>query len=233
MFRAVQRTDVGVRRSINEDRVLTSPSLGVWAVIDGMGGHEGGEAAAQRIVDHLAAASGTNEPLSIGDLVARLSEANIDIIARNAVSGLRSGATVVAGVVKNEIFHCAWAGDSRAYHVSGCSVALLTRDHSVVQELVDAGVLRASEADRHPQSNVVTRALGIDRRMVVETVEAPFRPRDRIILCSDGLSRSLRESELASPHDIDGLADALIRQALERDGSDNISLVILERLGDE
>lgn len=220
------RTHVGHVRTLNEDRFLDRADAGLFAVVDGMGGHRGGDQAAQTVVDALRQLA-SQADVSGATLTQALDSANHAIHERNLASGERAGATIVAACVDGDAAHLAWAGDSRCYHFSRGTVRQMTRDHSVVQELVDAGLLSASDAERHPQANVVTRALGVGPRCDLETRRIALAPGDRLLLCSDGLSRSLRLEDLTDGP-IDMLADALLGQALARDGSDNISLVLIE-----
>ncbi|THD36259.1 MAG: serine/threonine-protein phosphatase [Sphingomonas sp.] len=227
--RSVARSHVGLVRAINEDRVFDCAEAGVWAVADGMGGHAGGDLAAQAVVDRLRAL--TTGPRTIGftDMLVALGQANGDIRQRNDRLGTDAGATVVAAMIDGSRAHIAWAGDSRAYRLRAGQVDLLTHDHSVVQELVDAGLLAAEAAERHPQAHVVTRALGVDDDPRLQTTVVEFLPGDRLLLCSDGLSRSLTghvgEGELGL------IADQMLAGALCRDGSDNISLILAEFTG--
>jgi serine/threonine protein phosphatase PrpC len=161
-------------------------------------------------------------------MLVALGQANGDIRQRNDRLGTDAGATVVAAMIHGTTAHIAWAGDSRAYRLRDGALALLTHDHSLVQELVDAGLLTADAAERHPQSHVVTRALGVDDDPRLQTVSLALVPGDRLLLCSDGLSRSLQSGELFRG-DIDQLCDQLLAASLGRDGSDNISLILVEQ----
>jgi serine/threonine protein phosphatase PrpC len=221
------RTHVGHVRALNEDRFLDRPQAGLFAVIDGMGGHRGGDEAAQSVVDALRQLGTAPEDVSAARVIDALTRANTVIHERNVATGQHAGATVVAAHVDGDTVDLAWVGDSRCYHIGRGTVRQLTRDHSVVQELVDAGLLTAAGAETHPQANVVTRALGVGARCDVETRRIGLATGDRILLCSDGLSRSLRPEDLTD-RPIDELADALLGHALARDGADNISLVLIE-----
>jgi serine/threonine protein phosphatase PrpC len=225
--RSVSRSHVGLVRSINEDRVFDCPEARVWAVADGMGGHAGGDLAAQAVVDRLRTLTGGSRTIGFTDMLVALGQANGDIRQRNDRLGTDAGATVVAAMVHGTTAHIAWAGDSRAYRLRDGCLDLLTHDHSVVQELVDAGLLTADAAERHPQSHVVTRALGVSDDPRLQTASLDLVPGDRLLLCSDGLSRSLRPDEPLRG-DIDRLGDQLLAASLGRDGSDNISLVLVE-----
>ena len=221
------RSHLGRVRRINEDRVFDWPDGAVWAVVDGMGGHRGGDLAAQSVIDALRALAAAGAPPTPAAVLAALHEANARIFARNQSNGEQAGATVVAMSRSAGKVHLAWAGDSRCYRIRDGDVRLLTRDHSVVQDLVDAGLLTAEAASNHPQSNVVTRALGVDPVCEIETAAIDFIDGDRFLLCSDGLSRTLLDSDLADIA-LDALADDLLANALHKDGADNISLILVE-----
>ncbi|WP_374943427.1 PP2C family protein-serine/threonine phosphatase [Sphingomonas sp.] len=219
--RSAPRTDVGRVRKINEDRVLDRPGYGLWAVADGMGGLSAGDVAAERTVATLAAL----DPVTEAGVLDALQHANAAILAEG---GGRSGATIVAAHIAGSRATIFWAGDSRAYHVRGTVVRRITRDHSVVQDLIDAGLLDEDKADGHPRANVVTRALGVMAPVVIDTAQVTLARGDRLMLCSDGVSRSLDVRDLARSGDLAALADRLLAAALARDGSDNASLVLIE-----
>ncbi|MDE2410312.1 MAG: serine/threonine-protein phosphatase [Sphingomonadales bacterium] len=225
--RAVARSHVGKVRTINEDRVYDGTAVRCWAVADGMGGYHGGDIAAQLIVDALRTAL-QPPPAEPPDLVEILQRANRTIYWNNARCGCRTGSTVVAALAAPEALHIAWAGDSRAYLARDGAVVQLTVDHSFVQELVDAGLLDPDRAGHHPQANVVTRALGIDAQASIDRLAIDLCPGDRLLLCSDGLSRTLQPAEILAHADLDRAAARLLEQALLRDGSDNVSLVLID-----
>lgn len=219
--RSASRTHVGHVRKVNEDRILDRPERRLWAVADGMGGHHSGDVAAQFAIDALDA---IDHP-SADAIVEALRDANAALFNRGQDGDRRSGTTVVAASVHGDIADIFWAGDSRAYRIRDGALELLTRDHSLVQRLVDAGALSAEEAQRHPKANVITRALGVEDHIVIERRQVELRPGDLILLCSDGLSRTLG-AEVPRSTGLPDLADLLIDQAMSRDGTDNASLVI-------
>lgn len=220
--RSTHRTHVGRVRRINEDRVLDRPERRLWAVADGMGGHSAGDRAAAAAIDALDAVVA---PIAAPVILDALAAADRAIAAQKEDGG--SGTTIVVAWAEATRLHLFWAGDSRAYRIRGGRTAPLTRDHSLVRELVDGGLLTEAEAERHPQANVVTRALGIGPRFATETVSTDLVPGDLVLLCSDGLSRSLDPRDFAPDLDLDAQADRLLRHALQRDGSDNTSLVLI------
>lgn len=227
-IRSVSRTHVGRVRTINEDRVLDRPERGLWAVADGMGGHYSGDVAAQMAIDCL---DKVEEP-GVDAILAALQTANAEIFAKFGCEDRRSGTTIVAAHIAGGRIDLFWAGDSRAYRIRDGAMELLTRDHSVVQQMVDAGALSPGAAVRHPQSNVITRALGVENKVTVDHVTLPVRPGDGILVCSDGVSRSLGDKPPAAGS-IELLAQHFLDDALALDGSDNASLVLIAIQGGE
>ena len=232
-FQSVSRTHVGCRRAVNEDAVLCRPDLGLWAVADGMGGHDAGAVASALVVETLA---GCDPGLDLGtrtDTARRMIvEANRRLMAmgRDSSTGRTIGTTVVAIAADSGSFACLWAGDSRAYHCRGPRLVQLTRDHSVVQALVDAGELTPAAAADHPDSNLVTRAVGAASNLIIDTVTGEISPGDTLLLASDGLTRLLSRDELLlglNASDLDAAADRFIDSCLARGAPDNVSLVML------
>ncbi len=228
-LRSVTRTHVGRVRAINEDRVFDRAARGLWAVADGMGGHAGGDIAAQRIVDSLQTLA--DRPTRIDDdmIEAALNAAGRRIHTEASGSTRVSGSTVVALHIEQGAGMLLWAGDSRAYRARDGGIEQLSRDHSLVQELVDSGALPRAMADRHPQAHVITRALGAMPGAVIERRAIDVRPGDLFLLCSDGLTRGGADPLLPGPagDSLDAVADALLANALALGGADNISLVLI------
>jgi serine/threonine protein phosphatase PrpC len=144
-------------------------------------------------------------------------------------SGRSIGATVVGLAIADGQFRCFWAGDSRAYRVRDGAIEQLTRDHSLVQELVDAGMLQPDEAVDHPNSNIITRAVGVAQDLQVDTVSGDAMPGDQFLLASDGLTRMVSDDELAAElasSDPAAAAERLIETVLSRGAPDNVTLII-------
>lgn len=221
-FASVGRSHVGRVRAINEDRIFDRSDIGLWAVADGMGGHHGGALAAEAVTLALAELEMSS---SVAATIDRLKGVNGEILARCGTD--ESGTTVVALHADGASATLIWAGDSRAYLIRDGEVRQLTRDHSLVQEMVDAGLLNDEQAANHPRANVITRALGIGADLDIDRTSLTLRPGDRILLCSDGLSRSLDRRDFRSDLTLDAQADRLLTNALQRDGSDNVSLVLI------
>lgn len=228
VYRSESRTHVGRVRSVNEDRLLDRADRRLWAVVDGMGGHSGGAAAATMVVDVLQALADGLAPIDAAAVRAAVSRANALIHDGQRDVHATSGATVVIALIEGRQATIFWAGDSRAYRIRGGVAERLTHDHSVVQDLIDAGVLTEAGADRHPQANVVTRALGVAPGVELESVTVPLQSGDRLMLCSDGVSRSLDPRDFATmPADVGHAAERFLGNALQRDGSDNATLVMI------
>ena len=228
-------TDTGAVRKHNEDNMLSRPDIGLWVVADGAGGHDSGEVASGMIVDELArlpARLTSSELLS--EVRLTLSSVHAALRAQAAQRGGHSiiASTFVALIIRDRHFACLWAGDSRAYLLRNGVLQQISRDHSLVQELVDSGKLAPEDAERHPHANVITRAVGSDSDTLdLDKVIGQTEPGDRFLLCSDGLSKTLSESEithlLGAP---DGVPppELLIAAALAHRVNDNVTAVVVE-----
>jgi len=232
-FECVSRTDVGLRRKINEDAVLVRTPRGLWAVADGMGGHEAGEVASAMVTEALSRVHPVEHlDTFVAEAVAALGEVNNALIelARTDTGGRTIGSTIVGLAIRNREYRCFWAGDSRAYRLRGGQITQLSRDHSLVQDLVAAGMLGAEEALHHPQANVITRAVGVSEGLKIDTAGGDARPGDLFLLASDGLTRVVADDELAAEltkHPPSEAADRLIATVLARGAPDNVSLIIV------
>lgn len=225
-IQSVALTHVGLVRAVNEDRVLNLPQANLWAVADGMGGHHSGDVAAQIAVDVLGDVANQGNTVCGDDILAALQSANRLIYERYANSERRSGTTIVAAFLDEDMLEVFWAGDSRAYLLRAGKWELLTRDHSVVQQMVDAGALPLSAAANHPKSNIITRALGVHEEVSIDRVSTQFVAGDMVLLCSDGVSRTFA-FELPGAGSTQSFAQSMLDQALTRDGNDNASLILI------
>jgi serine/threonine protein phosphatase PrpC len=221
---------VGHVRELNEDSCLARPDLGIWAVADGMGGHESGERASALIVGALGRVrrpSDARELLRAVDQT--LTSCNTTLFER-AQHGEVSGSTVVALLVFDQNFVVIWAGDSRLYRLRDGRLEQLTRDHSYVQELVERGELAPEQAREHPLASRITRAIGAYRQPQLEVVDGRLERDDVFLLCSDGLSGMVDDATIAAiligtePH---AAADRLIEAALAGGGHDNVSAIVV------
>ncbi|MBP7241720.1 SpoIIE family protein phosphatase [Amaricoccus sp.] len=222
-------THAGRRRSTNEDAILTDPAGALWAVADGLGGLGHGDVAADIVIDALAGLPHGTDP---SELEAALRSANAAIRRRARDDGLgEMAATVVVAQIDGERAILAWAGDSRGYLVRGGHAERVTRDHSVVQELIDRGALSEADAETHPQAHVVTRAVGAGDRLDPDLREIALCAGDVLLLCSDGLTRCVADSELAATlarrEPPESLARTLMIAALDRGAPDNVSVIVV------
>ena len=228
-------TDVGRQRNANEDAYLMDSP--VFAVADGMGGAKAGEVAAEIAVDSFKTALDEEAPPERRlEGVAREANRRIFEMAQADESRRGMGTTLTAALVGERDLAIAHVGDSRAYLLRGERLEQLTRDHSLVAELERTGQLTPEDAEHHPQKSIITRALGPEPDVEVDTHTHTARPGDVYLLCSDGLTSMLSEDEVAailrSAGTLQEAAEALVRSANQSGGRDNIT-VVLFRLGDE
>jgi PPM family protein phosphatase len=231
-LRVGARTDVGRVREGNEDGFVASEPL--FAVADGMGGHQGGEVASKVALETLQkAADGT------ADLAEVVQEANRAVFTRASQDPalLGMGTTLTAVLVEEHRLHLAHVGDSRMYLARDGRLERITRDHTVVEEMVEQGRLTPEEAAIHPQRSIVTRALGVEEDIQVDELDLDVRPGDRVLLCSDGLTGMVDEGEilrlLTEHRNAQAATDALVDAANRAGGQDNITAVILDVVGDD
>jgi serine/threonine protein phosphatase PrpC len=233
-------TDVGHRREVNEDSLVArSP---IFAVADGMGGHSAGDVASNAVVTRLAeaadTAAGTGETITAEAINIALGLAVTDMKSGEGVTDLGTGTTVTGvalAIVSDAPQLIAFnIGDSRVYQLTNGVLEQVTVDHSVVQELVDAGRITREEADVHPHGNVITRAVGFHEPPVPDYRILPLSPGQRILICSDGLTKELtaygiRHFLMSNPSAADAVA-ALVTAALENGGRDNVTAIVLDIL---
>jgi PPM family protein phosphatase len=241
-------SDPGRRRINNEDRYLADTDLGLFLVCDGMGGGQAGEVASALAVatihDHMRSATGIRGLPLLGQpdetvspvtnrlcSAVRLANEAIYTAAADHVEWSGMGTTVVAALIHGDLLSFAHVGDSRLYLVRHGSMQPLTTDHSWVVEQVRSGLLTEEEAERSPHRNIVTRALGIDRQVDITLGELPLCPNDRLLLCSDGLTRDLRAAgireNVMAAGDAQAATQRLVTLANSAGGNDNITVVVL------
>lgn len=234
------KTDIGKVRESNQDAYATGelPDGVAWAVVcDGMGGAAGGNVASQTAVKIISeqitsAYRASMRSKSIKNLlVSAINAANISVFdmaqANAELAGM--GTTVVCVLIADGIAYIAHAGDSRAYVLHG-DIQQLTRDHSVVQEMVDNGRITQEEAKGHPNKNIITRALGVLPEIRVDFYEQPLDKEDVLLLCTDGLTNYVEEDailELAKTCKENDFAETLVAKALENGGGDNVTVVTI------
>lgn len=237
---ATSSTSVGHVRAVNEDSLLAG--YPVFAIADGMGGHARGDRASQEIVRVLGDFAG-GEPPSPETILSGIRRANDQVRALAAEDGpnVVSGSTLAGVALVSTGDGAYWMafniGDSRIYEWDGRTLAQLSVDHSVVQELVDAALITPEEARRHPDRNVVTRAVGGSSEVDVDVWMLPVARTSTFVICSDGLTKELEDdgiAELLATHDPESgttVAQALVAAADAAGGSDNTSVVVVEVIG--
>jgi PPM family protein phosphatase len=229
----VGQTDVGRQRSVNEDSLVIAPPF--FAVADGMGGAKAGEVASAMAAETFEGESDSGEPAE-AQLTRILREANRRIyeLAVSDDSHRGMGTTVTAAKVTGNQVSLGHVGDSRAYRLRDGELEQLTRDHSLVAELERSGQITPEAAEHHPQRSIITRALGPEPDVQVDTYTLAGRDGDLFLICSDGLTSMISDDELASilrsSDTLEEVADSLVRAANQSGGKDNIT-VVLFRLG--
>ncbi len=227
-------THVGHVRTTNEDSFLESREMCLWAVADGMGGHAAGDVASRLVVDSLASfAPHDHVSDSIDCLEDRLIDANRECLAIVENDAIHQGMGSTAAVLYATGKHCfvLWAGDSRVYRLRDGELEQLTEDHSLVQEMYALGHLSEEGMATHPSANIITRAIGVAEHLFVDIDYREVSGGDRFLLCSDGLTRDLRDGDVqrllagGSPTQA---CEALLKEALARGGGDNTTVIVVE-----
>ena len=227
-------THIGRRREMNQDYMYTSENAvgklpNLFLVADGMGGHKAGEYASRFTVEKIVETietSGQTEP------VAAMKEA-----VEAANRGLLEEAGRVAATVIGDHLHVANVGDSRLYLINHEAIRQITRDHSLVEEMVRLGEMDKADAKDHPDKNIITRAVGVVPELSVDFFEVELKPGDTVLMCSDGLTNMIEDEEIKKivlgQRDIVEKAEKLIDTANENGGKDNITVVLIEPFSDE
>lgn len=245
MIAFAERSDTGRKRPHNEDRVAADPGNGIAVLADGMGGHKGGEIASALAVDTVIRELGARLPgiasESVDGAYAPESRLTRDVViaantvvyetARTQPQYEGMGTTLVVALFYDDRLTLAHVGDSRAYRLRGGRLELLTRDHTLMQELIDRGFYTPEEAHASLNRNIVTRALGIEESVNVDLQEEIALSGDIYLLCSDGLNDMVDDETILLTlnefgDNLEGAADDLIRKANRNGGQDNVSVVL-------
>ena len=244
-MRIYSATDVGQKRKMNQDYVFASadpvgnlPNL--FVVADGMGGHNAGDYASSHavgtVVDEIRQDADFN-PIKV--IRHAIESANTEIItqAQNDENLRGMGTTMVVATIVGHYAYVANVGDSRLYLVNQ-QILQVTKDHSLVQEMVRMGEINAEQARNHPDKNIITRALGAERTVDIDFFDLKLEPGDVVLMCSDGLSNMVEDSQLReiisdTSTDLDEKGRILIREANRNGGKDNIAIVLVEPFTDE
>lgn len=240
----IGRSEIGLVRTVNQDAFAAIDDHAVWAVADGMGGHIGGDIAAQTAIRTVEArAALLSEGLRNGhvpptdvltDLINRAHEAIVDRTrSQPKLKGM--GTTIVLLTIvptPAPVAYLVHVGDSRAYRVRSGTLTPLTRDHSLIEKYLERGILTPQKAKTHPERHVLTRALGVPG-MATPTIGAfPIREDDVVLLCSDGLTKMLEDDDIQrdlTQGELDPtlLCNRLVTTALDRGGEDNVTVVVV------
>jgi serine/threonine protein phosphatase PrpC len=232
-WRSCARTTVGKRRQINEDAYLERSDIGLWAVADGMGGHWAGDVASKAAVDALDALTGSDQlPTWIDDVTTCLHRINEGLVtmAHHKGDGQIMGTTVVSMLAVGQLCAASWAGDSRLYRCREGILSQLTTDHSLLAELAQQQDAPPDEVAGMAYGNVVTRALGADAELLLDTITYEAKPGDIYLLCSDGLVKEVNNQEIAtvlSRGTCQESSQALLDLALERGARDNVTVIVI------
>jgi protein phosphatase len=242
------KTDVGLKRPHNEDYLCVDPEVGLFVVCDGLGGRNAGEIASRLAVEviqkHIREAQrNANLPMDgaydrqFSPLTNRLASAirlanqAIRDAAKDQPDQEGMGTTVVSAMLNGQMLSVAHVGDSRMYLIRGDTIEPLTADHSLVAEQIRRGMLTEEEAERSPQKNIITRALGIDDAVDVELDEVPLMQGDQLLLCSDGLTRDMKSAEILTTvrreKDPQAAAERLVELANAAGGLDNTTVILV------
>ena len=238
-MKAYAVTDVGRSRSMNQDSVFASvdpvgPLSNLYMVADGMGGHQSGDLASRYLVRNLCTyiREADGEPPEV--LLRAVQQVNGELyqLSTEKPEYAGMGTTLVAATVKDGVLYVANVGDSRLYLVRRDGLKQVTRDHSFVEEMVSMGRMERGSQSYLEKKNIITRAVGIDRRVEVDLFEVELEEGDYILLCSDGLSNMVDNTDLFRlsflPGSLEKKAEAMVTLANERGGRDNISVVLVE-----
>lgn len=243
MLKTFSITDIGRKRKLNQDYVYSSeqpvgqlPNLFVAA--DGMGGHNAGDYASRLAVNAIVERAEKLQEREPAQILGRAIEWANAVVYEKAgaepeLEGM--GTTVVAAVCDGDVLHVANVGDSRLYIVGGHEITQITRDHSWVEEMVRRGGLGKEEARRHPDKNIITRAVGAEDTVRADFFRVKLKEGDLILMCTDGLTNMVEDEEirmiLNGARDIVEKAEELVRRANENGGQDNISVILIDPLG--
>ena len=227
-------TDVGCVRKVNEDTVVDMGIQRLWAVADGMGGHQVGDVASQKIAAVLAKvyphAGLSNYVDAVEDALLEVNDELIQL-AQASFDNQTMGSTAVCLVIKNHVGVCLWVGDSRLYRLRNYKLQKLTRDHSQVEEMVQMGMITPQEAETHPHKNVITRAVGVEHDLFVDINVFSTQVGDTFLLCSDGLYNAVPEHSIAQllvDRSTQVCGEELMETALANEARDNVSLIVIK-----
>lgn len=225
-------THVGHVRSHNEDAFLEKPEAGLWAIADGMGGHEAGEFASQLIVDSLNDLTISSDEESFTEQIkSTLYDVNTNLIQLGEKHERINGSTAIAMLLNGDDCDYVWAGDSRLYLLREDNLKQLTRDHSQAEIYFELGMLTREEANSHVSANLLTRCIGTDKALRLDSGSCELAHGDRFLLSSDGLDKHVSHEvieQVLIEHERDEALNQLITMALDNGGTDNVTITIVD-----
>lgn len=251
-MRYASYTHKGNIRELNEDSLYIpdirdekAPAF-FMAVADGMGGHRAGEVASaiaiksmvNQLQDACVREQAQTEPFAFLESCIAKTNQKIYMLSKTGLKFAGMGTTLTAAVCLPQAVYVAHLGDSRAYFLHAHTLTQITRDHTMVQEMVENGAIRPEDAPWHPYRHIITRALGIAKTQQIDTYQAPWERGDRVLLCSDGLTTHLSDEEIGQmlgdeEMTLDAICHTMVDLALTRGGTDNVSVCIAEHDGGE
>ncbi len=227
-------SDVGCVRQVNEDSYVESPEKQLWAVADGMGGHQIGDVASKKVAELLGRVNPAQHLSDYVDAVEdALINANQDLIdyAREAFDSQTMGSTAVCLLIKQQVGVALWVGDSRLYRYRNNKLQQLTRDHSQVEEMLQMGLINKAEAEVHPHKNVITRAVGVEPELFVDINVFSVQVGDTFMLCSDGLYNAVSQDDvedMLAHREPEACVLDLMKTSLDNGAEDNVSLIVIK-----
>jgi PPM family protein phosphatase len=240
-FKVGTATDIGKKRAQNQDNFASDPEMGLFVVADGMGGHRGGETASAMAAEIVATVIKKTEkdkrpPGTLITEAIRTANKSIFERASKDVDLQGMGTTTTALFFHDETLFIGHVGDSRCYYIRPHAIWQATRDHSLVQEKLRAGLITRAEVKTDRMKNVITRSVGFEPDVNVEVYEMPVRPGDIFLICSDGLSGLIEEDKMLEVvqknwiegHDPQKAVNGLIEEANNNGGDDNITVIVVE-----
>lgn len=231
-WNSVGATHVGLVRQSNEDAFLELGDSSLWVVADGMGGHYQGALASQMVIDEFRNfAPAAQLADTVDELEDRLMTANWRCFNTGHDQGQIMGSTAALLYAANGYCFALWAGDSRIYRLRDGALEQLTEDHSLVHDMVKMGHLSAAEAQQHPSSNIITRAVGVAEELFVDAEYFSVQHGDRFLLCTDGLNRDSSDAEIMEilvGTEASEACKQLIDLALHRGGYDNVTTIVAD-----
>lgn len=238
-MKAYAKTDIGAKRQTNQDYIFCSmqpvgslPNL--FIVADGMGGHKAGDLASRYTVEKFldsVKGSEAENPISIIEEAVRYANLALMDKAKESIDYEGMGTTLVVATFIDKSLYIANVGDSRLYIVNN-EIQQITRDHSLVEEMINLGEIDRRNARTHEKKNIITRAIGVDSEVVADFFEVEYSKGDIILMCSDGLSNMIEDEDMKmiinEGNDVSEIANKLIEVANNNGGKDNISIVLVE-----